>query len=90
MPFDAVRQARAIAVLLCLALVASCQIFGPSVEEKDEGSFKDETRELWSPAEGEGLGAAEALRQAQAFVRGHEKWKHPYFWAAWVLWGLPE
>ena len=19
-----------------------------------------------------------------------EKWKHPYYWAAWVLWGLPE
>jgi len=45
--------------------------------------------ELWSPEEGEGLGAAAALKQAQTFVRGHEKWKHPYYWAAWALWGLP-
>ena len=45
--------------------------------------------ELWNPADGEGLRAAEALRQAQGFVRGHEKWRHPYCWAAWVLWGLP-
>ncbi|MDH3591178.1 MAG: CHAT domain-containing protein, partial [Planctomycetota bacterium] len=29
-----------------------------------------------------------ALKNAQAFVRGHEKWKHPYYWAAWQLWGL--
>ena len=35
------------------------------------------------------VGAAAALKQAQAFVRGHEQWAHPYYWAAWVLWGLP-
>ncbi|MDF1701164.1 MAG: CHAT domain-containing protein, partial [Planctomycetota bacterium] len=47
--------------------------------------------ELWNPsARGEGLGAAAALRQAQAWLRGHERWAHPYYWAAWVLWGLPE
>ncbi|MFO0931409.1 MAG: CHAT domain-containing protein [Planctomycetota bacterium] len=47
--------------------------------------------ELWNPKDGsKGLPTAEALRQAQAFVRGHEKWKHPYYWAAWVLWGLPD
>ena len=46
--------------------------------------------ELWSPKEGKGLGAAEALKTAQAHVRAQEKWKHPYYWAAWVLWGLPE
>ena len=40
--------------------------------------------ELWTGD----VGAAEALKQAQAFVRGQEKWKHPYYWAAWVLWGL--
>ena len=45
--------------------------------------------EEWNPDEGEGLPAAEALRNAQAFVRGHEMWAHPYYWAAWVLWGLP-
>jgi len=40
-----------------------------------------------------GLGAAAALKKAQAFVRehpDHPEWKHPYYWAAWVLWGLPE
>ena len=46
--------------------------------------------ELWNPKDGEpGLPTAEALRRAQEFVRSQEKWKHPYYWAAWVLWGLP-
>jgi len=38
----------------------------------------------------ETLPAATALKKAQEFVRGHDKWKHPYFWAAWQLWGLAE
>ena len=46
--------------------------------------------ELWNPTSGDGLPAAEALRRAQEFVRGHKRWSHPRFWAAWVLWGLPE
>ena len=46
--------------------------------------------ELWHPAEGEGLAAAEALRRAQQFVRAQEPWRHPYFWAAWVLWGAAD
>jgi CHAT domain-containing protein len=47
--------------------------------------------ELWNPKDGsKGLATAEALRQAQEFVRAQEKWKHPYYWAAWVLWGLPD
>ena len=49
--------------------------------------------ELWNPKDGKkGPGAAAALKKAQAFVRDHEngKWKHPYYWAAWVLWGLPD
>jgi tetratricopeptide (TPR) repeat protein len=37
-----------------------------------------------------GKPAATALREAQAFVRSQEKWKHPNYWAAWVLWGLPD
>jgi tetratricopeptide (TPR) repeat protein len=46
--------------------------------------------ELWNPADGSpGLPTATALRRAQEHVRSQEKWKHPYFWAAWVLWGLP-
>jgi CHAT domain-containing protein len=45
---------------------------------------------LWNPEEGEGLPCATALKQAQDFVRSHERWKHPYYWAAWVLWGLAD
>ena len=46
--------------------------------------------ELWNPKEGQGLPAAQALRKAQLHIEAQEKWKHPYYWAAWVLWGLPE
>jgi len=47
--------------------------------------------ELWNPKDGKpGLPTAEALRKAQEYVKSQEKWKHPYYWAAWVLWGLPE
>jgi len=41
--------------------------------------------ELWKT-----LPAATALKQAQEYVKSHDKWKHPYFWAAWQLWGLAE
>ncbi len=34
-----------------------------------------------------GVPAAEALRRAMAAVRATPKWKHPYFWSAWVIWG---
>ena len=46
--------------------------------------------ELYRPRTGAGLPAAEALRAAQAHVRSREEWAHPYYWAAWALWGLPE
>jgi CHAT domain-containing protein len=35
-----------------------------------------------------GSSAADALREAQEHVRSQETWAHPYYWAAWVLWGL--
>jgi CHAT domain-containing protein len=34
-------------------------------------------------------GPAAALRDAQESVRRHERWRHPYHWAAWTLWGFP-
>ncbi len=37
-----------------------------------------------------GRPAIAALRDAQAHVRAQPKWAHPHYWAAWVLWGLPE
>lgn len=32
--------------------------------------------------------AAESLRLAQAHVRSQAQWAHPFYWAAWVIWGL--
>lgn len=43
--------------------------------------------ELWNPKRGKGLPAPEALRQAQEHIRSQERWSHPAYWAAWVLWG---
>ena len=43
--------------------------------------------ELWSPKTGKGVPAAQALRAAQQHVRSRPKWKHPYYWAAWSVWG---
>ena len=48
--------------------------------------------ELWNPKQGAGIRASDALQQAQAFIRNHAEhpeWKHPVYWAAWMLWGLP-
>lgn len=46
---------------------------------------------LWNPPDGRRpLGAAEALREAQAYVRDQKEWAHPHYWAAWVLWGLAD
>ena len=46
--------------------------------------------ELWNPKEGKGAGAAAALSAAKDFVRKQERWKHPRYWAGWVLYGLPD
>ena len=46
--------------------------------------------ELWSPESGRGLPLVSALRAAQAHLRTQPRWKHPYYWAAWQLWGLGE
>ncbi|MDJ0973656.1 MAG: CHAT domain-containing protein [Planctomycetota bacterium] len=49
---------------------------------------------LWLGTDAQpGKPPAEALREAQAFVKNHPEhpdWKHPYYWGAWVLWGLPK
>ena len=37
-----------------------------------------------------GAPTAAALAQAQAAVRSRPEWAHPYYWAGWVLWGLPD
>jgi CHAT domain-containing protein len=35
-----------------------------------------------------GSPTATALREAQESLRSEERWRHPRFWAPWVLWGL--
>jgi len=37
-----------------------------------------------------GTGAARALREAQAETAAKERWRHPRYWAGWVVWGLPD
>jgi len=75
-----------------LLFAGARRVLFPVAFPDDEAARALMTRfyELWRPEEGEGLDAAAALKQAQDFVRGHEKWRHPYFWAPWVLWGLAE
>ena len=62
------------------------------VDDHATRALMEKFYELWNPQNGsEGLGCAAALKKAQAFVRehpDHPEWKHPYYWAAWVLWGL--
>ena len=42
----------------------------------------------WTPKDNSpGRSAAAALKHAQAKIREAPKWRHPRFWAAWVLWG---
>ena len=45
---------------------------------------------LWNPPAGGGMPAAEALAKAQESVRARPEWRHPFYWAGWVLWGRPE
>ena len=58
------------------------------VDDKATKALMVKFYELWNPKFGKRLGAVAALKEAQRFVREHEKWSHPYYWAAWVLWGL--
>ena len=60
------------------------------VDDEATRALMIEFYRLWNPKKGEGLSAAEALRKAQAHVRSNEKWKHPTYWAAFVLWGFPD
>ncbi len=63
------------------------------VDDEATKALMVEFYRLWNPKKGTRLGAAAALKKAQAYVRDHPdhpKWKHPYYWAAWVLWGLPD
>jgi CHAT domain-containing protein len=43
----------------------------------------------WPHDDAPGVDVFTALRRAQDAVRAHPKWRHPRFWAAWVVWGSP-
>ena len=61
------------------------------VDDEATRALMIEFYRLWNPKDGtKPLGTAEALAGAQAHVREQKKWEHPYYWAAWVLWGLPD
>jgi len=55
------------------------------VDDQASHALMTKFYELWK---GGKMDTATALKNAQEFVRGHERWKHPYYWAAWQLWGL--
>ena len=60
------------------------------VDDKATQALMVKFYELWNPKDGSaGMPAALALREAQQHIKSQAKWKHPYYWAAWVLWGLP-
>jgi len=61
------------------------------VDDDATGALMTKFYELWRPKDGsKGEPTALALRHAQAFIRQQKKWSHPRYWAAWMLWGLPD
>ena len=66
---------------------ARCVLF-PVYPTDDEATRALMVRfyELWAGDEND---PSAALRQAQAHVRAVPRWAHPYYWGAWVIWGLP-
>jgi len=54
------------------------------VEDEATQALMREFYRLWKE---EKKAPGDALRMAQASVRGEKKWKHPAYWAAWQLWG---
>jgi tetratricopeptide (TPR) repeat protein len=56
------------------------------VEEKATRQLMEEFYARWGK---DGRGAAAALREAQQAIR-KKGFDHPRYWAAWVLWGLPD
>jgi len=57
------------------------------VDDQATRALMEKFYALWKDSK---LPAATALRKAQEHVASQPKWKHPYFWAAWQLWGLGE
>jgi hypothetical protein len=61
------------------------------VDDAATGALMARFYEAWRPRDGgPGVPVADALREGQDAVRREPKWSHPAYWAAWILWGLPE
>ncbi len=58
------------------------------VDDDATSALMRKFHEIWR-APGRQASAASALRQAQAHVRRQPRWRHPYYWAGWSLWGDP-
>jgi CHAT domain-containing protein len=66
---------------------ASCVVASLGIVDDDSTlALMRALHERWK----RGLPAASALREAQEEVRSHERWRHPYYWAPWILLGLPD
>jgi CHAT domain-containing protein len=53
------------------------------VDDAATGALMTRFYERWRA----GSSPSKALREAQEFVSEKESWRHPDFWAAWILWG---
>lgn len=61
------------------------------VDDEATAHLMRELYARWNPGgTARGVPLATALRQAQSVVRKQPKWRHPRYWAAWALWGLPD
>ncbi len=60
------------------------------VDDEATRALMEEFYVQWNRSDGKGVSAVVALHRAQAHVRAQPRWRHPYYWAAWVLWGLPD
>lgn len=64
---------------------------GDFVDDESTHTLMVKFYDYWNPKDGsKGLRAAAALKKAQEDVKKEARWAHPYYWAAWVLWGIPE
>ena len=66
----------------------SGDLFLWKVDDEATRALMERFYALWNPETGEGLSAAAALKAAQEHVAAQPGWEDPYYWAAWVLWGL--
>jgi CHAT domain-containing protein len=57
------------------------------VDDEATQALMSRFHQLWRR---EGHPTAQALQQAQREIARQERWSHPRYWGAWVLWGLSD